>query len=172
MTTKTVEGVLDDVQVKGPFKAKTGDHSFNTHEYYLEGEKFAKFANVGVDPEFSAGDSVTILASEGQGAKGTYNKIIQIGKQGTKLEAKTTVKKTYSKPMTTSLSTATQTTSSTATSGTKTYTDNTKGLIKGNSVTNGIQLAIARYGKSVTTQEIINCAREVLSVHKALDEEQ
>ncbi len=47
--------------------------------------------------------------------------------------------------------------------------DYVKGVIKGNSVTNGVTLAIARFGKDVTQDQILDCAREIMEVHEALD---
>lgn len=53
----------------------------------------------------------------------------------------------------------------------KEYKDNTQGMIKGNSVSNGVALAIARFGKGVTIEQVEIAAREVLELHKRLDNE-
>jgi hypothetical protein len=45
----------------------------------------------------------------------------------------------------------------------------TAGAIKGNAVTNGVHLAIARHGKDATKDHIEAAALEVLSVHKKLE---
>lgn len=170
MTTKTVEGILEDVKVTGPHTTKAGDREYMLHEYYLEGEKFGTFGKVDEEPKFQVGDEVTILASEGLGKTGkSFNKLIQIGLKGSKSDSKTET--TRKAPPWTNNKTNTFSPPENKTPFKSTYVDNTRGQIKGNSVTNGVQLAIARYGNKVTTQELINCAREVLSVHEALDKE-
>jgi hypothetical protein len=54
-----------------------------------------------------------------------------------------------------------------ATTGKGSY--DVQGAIKGNSVTNGVALAIARHGKNTTAKHIQEAALEILEIHRALD---
>lgn len=54
----------------------------------------------------------------------------------------------------------------------KEYKDNTAGMIKGNAVSNGVALAIARHGSETTLAHIEEAAREILLLHAKLENEQ
>lgn len=50
-----------------------------------------------------------------------------------------------------------------------TSTFSVDGVIKGNSITNGVALAIARHGKDTTLDQIRKATLEVISLHKELE---
>lgn len=51
----------------------------------------------------------------------------------------------------------------------KGFVDNTIGMIKGNTVTNAVTLATAKYGKGVTFEHLVESALAVLKLHGVLE---
>lgn len=49
------------------------------------------------------------------------------------------------------------------------FKDNTQGMIKGNAISNGVQLAIARHGKGATLAHVKEATLEIISLHLELE---
>jgi hypothetical protein len=145
-------GKVVSVDLNKEFTTKDGSKTYTAHELVVDvgGPKPTNY-RIGVDspagkfvPKLNLKEGDSVVVETG----GKFNSVTKVSKSG----SSSSVKSPY-----------------TAKSSTSTYKDNTQGMIKGNSVTNAVQLAIAIHGKSVNMTHIEALARQVMQVHANLD---
>jgi CRISPR/Cas system-associated exonuclease Cas4 (RecB family) len=157
-------GTIGSVDVKGPFEGKFGQ--FNVHVFDVDGVEFKKF-----DKKVNlvkSGDEVQLIfeiSSDSKSGK-DFNLVKTLEVVGHNGSAVVTKKET---PVAVKASVSSAKSSVVVKSN-----DYAAGAIKGNSVTNGVNIAIAHArmsGIPLTLDDIVTAAKMVQEVHKLLDEE-
>lgn len=73
-----VIGVVEKIEVQGPFEGKNGKPDFDRLTFTVAGQKFTKLTNVGTGTEINEGDNVHVFFSQTQNGRFTNNNIIKI----------------------------------------------------------------------------------------------
>jgi hypothetical protein len=101
-------GLIEKIEVQGPFEGKNGKPDFDRLTFTVGGKKYTKLTNVGVGTELNEGDNVHVFFNSTQNGKFTNNNIIKI--ELSDKQASSTGSSTATKKSTASTASASRTT--------------------------------------------------------------
>lgn len=78
--SENITGVIEKLEVQGPFEGKNGKPDYDRHLFTISGVKLTKLANIGIEPEFQEGDNVHAFFKQTVNGKFTNNYIIKLEK--------------------------------------------------------------------------------------------